>query len=51
LLETADEYFGYSPEPVPPQGRWSVSGLDLPAEVLAAVYAGNARRLVPSLGS
>jgi predicted TIM-barrel fold metal-dependent hydrolase len=49
LLESADEYFPYSPEPVPPQGRWAVSGLDLPPDVLAAVYAGNARRVIPAL--
>lgn len=50
LLESADEYFPYSGEPVPPQGRWAVSGLDLPGDVLTAVYAGNARRLIPALG-
>nr|WP_179756050.1 amidohydrolase family protein [Kineococcus aurantiacus] len=47
LLETADEAFDYGPEP--DQGRWTVSGLDLEPEVLAAVYAGNARRVVPAL--
>jgi predicted TIM-barrel fold metal-dependent hydrolase len=47
FLETADEAFDYAPEePVPPQGRWTVSGLHLDAERLAAVYAGNARRVL-----
>ncbi len=37
----------YSPEEeVPPQGRWTVSALDLPADVLEMVYAGNALRLL-----
>ncbi|MGY1716362.1 amidohydrolase family protein [Geodermatophilus sp. SYSU D01106] len=49
LLETADEHFPYSTAPVPPQGRWAVSGLDLPEDVLAQVYAGNARRIIPAL--
>jgi hypothetical protein len=47
FLETDDEYFPYAPgSPVPPQGRWEISGADLPAELLPAVYAGNARRLI-----
>jgi predicted TIM-barrel fold metal-dependent hydrolase len=47
-LETADEHFAYDPNPddPAPQGRWRISGLDLPPEILAAVYAGNARRLI-----
>jgi predicted TIM-barrel fold metal-dependent hydrolase len=47
-LETADEHFAYGPEPddPAPQGRWRISGLQLPAEVLRAVYADNARRLL-----
>jgi predicted TIM-barrel fold metal-dependent hydrolase len=51
-FETADEHFAYDPESeeVPTQGRWAISGLDLPAEVLARVYAGNARDLI-QLGS
>ena len=49
LLETADEHFPYATAPVPPQGRWAVSGLDLPDDVLARVYAGNARRVIPAL--
>jgi predicted TIM-barrel fold metal-dependent hydrolase len=47
FLETDDEAFDYAPEEeVPPQGRWTVSGLHLDAEQLAAVYAGNARRVL-----
>ena len=47
FLETADEAFDYAPEEViPPQGRWTVSGLDLEAATLAAVYRDNARRVL-----
>ncbi|MEY2847697.1 MAG: hypothetical protein RI885_362 [Actinomycetota bacterium] len=47
FLETADEGFEYAPdEPVPPQGRWTVSGLDLPHALLEPIYAGNARRIL-----
>jgi predicted TIM-barrel fold metal-dependent hydrolase len=47
FLETADEAFDYAPgEEVPPQGRWQISAAELPAEVLPALYAGNARRLL-----
>jgi predicted TIM-barrel fold metal-dependent hydrolase len=50
FLETADEHFSYDPEEPPSQGRWAISGLELPSDILAAVYAGNARRLIPGLG-
>jgi hypothetical protein len=30
-------------------GRWAISGLDLPDDVLRAVYAENALRIVPGL--
>jgi predicted TIM-barrel fold metal-dependent hydrolase len=48
FLETADEHFPYDPDPdePPSQGRWAIGGLDLPPGVLAAVYSGNARRLI-----
>jgi predicted TIM-barrel fold metal-dependent hydrolase len=47
FLETADEAFDYAPgAEVPPQGRWQISAADLPPEILPAVYAGNARRLL-----
>ncbi len=50
FLETADEHFAYSLGEPPPQGRWRISGLGLPDDVLALVYAGNAARLIPGLG-
>ncbi|MBI3747881.1 MAG: amidohydrolase family protein [Chloroflexi bacterium] len=47
FLETRDESFAYDPDDGPgSQGRWQIHGLGLPAEVLEAVYAGNARRLI-----
>jgi predicted TIM-barrel fold metal-dependent hydrolase len=48
FLETDDEHFPYSedPERPPPQGRWAVSALDLPRDVLEQVYRGNARRVL-----
>jgi predicted TIM-barrel fold metal-dependent hydrolase len=49
FLETADEHFPYDPEDPPPQGRWAISGLDLPDDVLRAVYGENARRLIGGL--
>ncbi len=45
FLETGDEYFNYNPGDVPLQGRWHVCGLDLPDDVLARVYHGNAEGL------
>ncbi len=45
FFETADEYFDYWRYPA--NGRWKVSGLDLPKEVLAKVYAANADRVIP----
>ena len=49
LLETADEHFPYGSGPVPEQGPWNVYGVDLDEPVLRAVYAGNARRVIPGL--
>jgi predicted TIM-barrel fold metal-dependent hydrolase len=46
FLETEDEYFDYAPAPVPPQGRWRISGLGLPDSILKKVYWGNAARLL-----
>jgi predicted TIM-barrel fold metal-dependent hydrolase len=51
FLETADEGFPHSTEEVPLMGRWLISGLDLPDDVLRRVYSDNARRLVPGLAS
>ncbi len=46
FLESDDEYFNYSPTDPPTQGRWHVYGLHLPDEVLAKIYADNARRIL-----
>lgn len=46
FLETDDEYFDYAPAAVPPQGRWRISGVDLPDEILRKVYNQNAARLL-----
>ncbi len=46
FLETDDEYFDYAPAKTPPQGRWQISGLDLPESILKKVYADNAARLL-----
>ncbi len=46
FLETGDEYFEYGLSDPPRQGRWRIYGLSLPDEVLAQVYAGNARRVL-----
>jgi predicted TIM-barrel fold metal-dependent hydrolase len=49
FLETADEHFPHSTEEVPLMGRWAISGLDLPEDVLRMVEGENARRIVPGL--
>ena len=46
FLETDDEYFDYSPEPCPPQGRWRIYGLNLPNDVLENIYYRNAERIL-----
>lgn len=46
FLETEDEYFDYAPAPVPPQGRWRIYGIGLPAPILKKVYYDNAARLL-----
>jgi hypothetical protein len=47
FLETDDECFAYGPEEaVPVRGRWDVSALDLPAEVLSKLYRDNAARVL-----
>lgn len=50
FLETADEYFDYAPAKIPPQGRWRISGLDLPHSILEKVYYQNFQRLLASHG-
>ena len=49
FLETADEHFDYWNAPT--QGRWKISGLDLPPDVLEKVYAKNAERVLALFGS
>jgi predicted TIM-barrel fold metal-dependent hydrolase len=44
FLETADEHFDYWGSPG--QGRWKISGLDLPPDVLERVYSRNAERVL-----
>ena len=44
FLETEDEYFDYAPSHVPPQGRWRISGINLPDAILRKVYFENAAR-------
>jgi predicted TIM-barrel fold metal-dependent hydrolase len=51
FLETVDESFPYAVDPVPPQGRWAISGLGLPDDILRKVYGENALRLVPGLAT
>lgn len=51
FLETADEGFPHSTEEVPLMGRWAISGLELPDDVLGKVYADNALRIVPGLSA
>ena len=51
FLETADESFPHSTGEPPDLGRWMISGLHLPDDVLRAVYSENARRLLPRLAS
>ncbi len=46
FLETDDEYFDYAPAATPPQGRWKISGIDLPDGLLHKIYNQNAARLL-----
>ena len=48
FLSTDDEYFSYSKDDPPPTGRWTISGIHLPDDILAKVVRDNARRLVPA---
>jgi predicted TIM-barrel fold metal-dependent hydrolase len=54
FLETYDEYFEHpaqlrTPGGSPGHGRWNISGIGLPDEVLRKVYYENALRYLPSL--
>ncbi|MBZ5738728.1 amidohydrolase family protein [Nocardioides mangrovi] len=47
FLETADQDFSYVDDgDVPLQGRWRISGCDLPATLLPALYRHNAQRVL-----
>lgn len=46
FLETFDEYFDYSPRPVPPQGDWKIYGIGLETDILARVYRENAVKIL-----
>jgi predicted TIM-barrel fold metal-dependent hydrolase len=46
FLESNDEYFDYAPAPIPPQGRWRISGLGLSEPVLKKLYWENAARML-----
>jgi predicted TIM-barrel fold metal-dependent hydrolase/putative NIF3 family GTP cyclohydrolase 1 type 2 len=50
FLETDDEYFSYSDQPIPGQGRWRIYGIYLEDEVLEKVYFKNAERLILGIG-
>lgn len=46
FLETDDEYFNYNTSEVPGQGRWYVSGMYLPDDVLQKIYSANAKKVL-----
>lgn len=46
FLESADEDFEYGATPVPRQGRWRISGIDVPDDVLRLLYRENALRVL-----
>jgi hypothetical protein len=46
FLETADEYFPYTPSGRGGQGRWRIYGIDLPDDALQRVYHTTAARLL-----
>lgn len=45
-LETFDEYFDYTPDGTPNQGRWKIYGIGLEQDVLEKVYYKNAEKLL-----
>jgi len=46
FLETWDEYFDYSFDPVPYQGRWKIYGIGLEDTVLEKIYNRNAKKIL-----
>ncbi|MEQ1904855.1 MAG: amidohydrolase family protein [Pirellulaceae bacterium] len=49
FLESRDEYFPYSEKQPPPQGLWSIYGIELPDEILRKVYFENCLAVIPML--
>lgn len=49
FFETRDESFPYSEKVPPPQGMWSIYGVDLPDDVLKKLYHENAAKLIPGV--
>ncbi|MFU7557376.1 amidohydrolase family protein [Stieleria sp. JC731] len=49
FFETRDESFPYSEKIPPPQGLWTIYGIDLPDDVLQKLYYKNAARLIPGV--
>jgi predicted TIM-barrel fold metal-dependent hydrolase len=49
FFETDDEHFRYSQSDPPLTGRWAISGVYLPDDVLVDVYSANAGRVIPAL--
>lgn len=48
FLSTDDENFSYSADNPPGSGRWMISGIYLPDDILEKVVAGNAKRIIPA---
>jgi predicted TIM-barrel fold metal-dependent hydrolase len=46
FLETADEYFNYTPGDLPSEGRWQIYGLYLPDDILEKIYCRNAEKIL-----
>lgn len=46
FLETDDDHFNYDISDPPGQGRWRISGINLPRDVLEQVYFRNAERVM-----
>ncbi len=49
FFETRDENFPYSEKEPPPQGLWTIDGIDLPDDVLEKLYYKNAAKLIPGV--
>ncbi len=49
FFETRDESFDYSEKIPPPQGIWTIDGVELPDDVLRKLYFENAAKLIPGV--